>query len=70
MRKQIEEISSDLQIILKNVDQTMSSDISAKKANDINNYAQELKNVALNLGASVALVDRSSDEELFSGSQH
>lgn len=70
LRKQIEEISSDLQIILKNVDQTMSSDISAKKANDINNYAQELKNVALNLGASVALVDRSSDEELFSGSQH
>lgn len=70
LRKQLEEISSDLQIILKNVDQTMSSDISAKKANDINNYAQELKNVALNLGASVALVDRSSDEELFSGSQH
>lgn len=70
LRKQFEEISSDLQIILKNVDQTMSSDISAKKANDINNYAQELKNVALNLGASVALVDRSSDEELFSGSQH
>lgn len=70
LRKQLEEISSDLQIILKNVDQTMSSGISAKKANDINNYAQELKNVALNLGASVALVDRSSDEELFSGSQH
>lgn len=70
LRKQLEEISSDLQIILKNVDDTMSSDISAKKANDINNYAQELKNVALNLGASVALVDRSSEEELFSGSQH
>ena len=70
LRKQLEEISSDLQIILKNVDQTMSSDISAKKANDINNYAQELKNVALNLGASVALVDRKSDEELFSGPQH
>ncbi|MDD7513056.1 MAG: MBL fold metallo-hydrolase [Clostridiales bacterium] len=70
LRKQLEEISSDLQIILKNVDDTMSSDISAKKANDINNYAQELKNVALNLGASVALVDRRSDEELFSGPQH
>lgn len=70
LRKQLEQISSDLQIILKNVDNTMSSDISAKKANDINNYAQELKNVALNLGASVALVDRNSEEELFSGSQH
>lgn len=70
LRKQLEEISSDLQIILKNVDDTMSSDISAKKANDINNYVQELKNVALNLGASVALVDRRSDEELFSGPQH
>ena len=70
LRKQLDQISSDLQIILKNVEDTMSSDISEKKANDINNYAQELKNVALNLGASVALVDRRSDEELFSGSQH
>ena len=70
LRKELNKISSDLQIILKNVDDAMSSDISAKKANDINNYAQELKNVALNLGASVALEDRPSDEELFSGSQH
>lgn len=70
LRKQLEQISSDLKIILKNVDAAMSDEISEKKANDINNYAQELKNVALNLGASVALEDRTSDEELFSGSQH
>lgn len=70
LRKQLDQISSDLKIILKNVDAAMSDEISEKKANDINNYAQELKNVALNLGASVALEDRTSDEELFSGSQH
>ena len=70
IKKQIDQISSDLQIILKNVDVAMSSDISEKKANDINNYAQELKNIALNLGATVALEDRTSDEELFSGPHH
>lgn len=70
LRLQLNEIKKDLDTILNNVDNAMTSDISARKANDINNYTQELKHIALNLGASVALEDRSECEELYDGAQH
>ncbi|XVG94948.1 MBL fold metallo-hydrolase RNA specificity domain-containing protein [Eubacteriales bacterium KG127] len=70
LKSQLAQIQKDLNTILENTDKAMSGEISAKKANEINNFTQELKKLALNLGAQISLVDRADSESLFYGPQH
>lgn len=70
LKSQLSQIQNDLNTILENTDKAMSGEISAKKANEINNFTQELKKLTLNLGAQISLVDRADSESLFDGPQH